>query len=158
MNEFEVENDKKRILEGRNRWDEISEKLKVNMSTVVLCLADENNLLDHKALEYLPNFVKRKNADRAEILVLNDNARERAAKFSYTFEARITVIDGETMRQIYDYYCFAFNFDNIAFTFLGQCPYNLMDRILNETDITEEEAVCLGVYWLREMQERITDV
>lgn len=158
MNVIEIENDKKRMLQNQNVWQEISEKIGFNLYTVVLGLAGENEALDQKALDYLPDFIERKKANRAEIIVPNEKLRELAEKYKYDFPARISIIPEENMRQIYDYFCFAFNLDNIAFTFLDQCPYNLMGRILRETDITEEEAVCLGVYWLRELKEKITDV
>ena len=70
----------------------------------------------------------------------------------------MVVEEREKLLLVFDYYCFAFNLDNIAFTFLKHCHYNLMGRILDETDITEEEAVCLGVYWLRELQEKKVNV
>lgn len=149
---------RKQIEEYKIEWERIKSTLNITEDTVVLVLGDENKRLDQLCLDYLPNYVLRKNAMRAEILIFNEELKKSAQNKKYGFPFRVTLLDGEVLQGIYYYYCFAFNLDNIAFTFLEQCPYNTLGRIIEETDITEDEAVCLGVYWLRELQGEMADV
>lgn len=149
---------KERILRGKKAWEKVSNELNVDNNTVILVLANDDNELDNEALKHLPNFVKRKRARCAAILVPADMIKKRVLEFSYSFPTTISIVNREVLIQIYDYYCFAFNLDNIAFTFIEQCSYNTLGRLLEETDITAEEAACLGVYWLRELQGKMPNV
>ena len=151
---------KNNILKGRAIWDGVKRQHAIDSKTVILVLSGENYCMDEKAIEMLPEFVKRKRAERAEILIAepSHHLKEDVGKQKFSFPVQVSIEMEEDLRCLYDYYCFAFNLDNIAFTFLSQCHYNLLGRILSETDITETEAVCLGVYWLREIPEYIRHV
>ena len=155
-----IEEDKRRMIDNKKVWNEITEDFFDIKDTVVLALAGDNKKLDNNALLLLPCFVQRKKAQRAEILVLTENekwVRTIVKKHLYMIEARVKAVSRDVMIKIFDYYCFAFNLDNIAFTFLNHCHYNLMGKVLDETSITEMEAVCLGVYWLNELPGKIAD-
>lgn len=149
---------RKRIEYCRTQWEKIKSSLNIIGDTVVLVLANENECLDQMALNYLPDYVLRKRAVRAEILVPNDIMKAKLQNLQYNFAFKITLVDSELLRDIYEYFCFAFNLDNITFTFLDLCTYNTLGRIIEETDINEEEAACLGVYWLRELPGEIANV
>ncbi len=151
--------DKEKILRGKKIWDAMSREYRFDSKNVVLVLAGDNKKLDLFALDYLQTFVSRKKANRAEILLTDESyVADYLQRKNFLFPVNERKSRREDLSLLYDYYCFAFNLDNIAFTFLNHCYYNLMGRILNETDITEEEAVCLGVYWLRELQEKKVNV
>lgn len=155
-----IDLDKEKIIHGKALWDSISNEYEIDGSTVSLVLSGENKILDKYALELLPAFVERKKAQKAVIFIAKESRLdlEWIGNNRYPFPACVVVEDIERLRLIYDYYCFAFNLDNMTFTFLNHCHYNLMGRILQETDITEEEAVSLGVYWLRELPEKNSNV
>ncbi len=149
-----LQTDKKRIIQGKARYEELVENLRIDSKYVILVLAGENELFDLMALENLAAYVRRKKAVGAYILCIDEKMFAISSQKKYDFPfivSRITKTDAES---IYEYYCFAFNIENITFTFLNHCHYNLMGRILKETDITEEEAVFLGTYWLRNIPEK----
>ena len=155
-----IDLDKEKIIHGKVLWDSISNEYEIDGSTVSLFLSGENKKLDKVAVELLPAFVERKKAQKAVIFIAKESQLdlELIDKNRYPFPTRVVAEDIERLQLLYEYYCFAFNLDNMAFTFLNHCHYNLMGRILNETDITEEEAVSLGVYWLRELPEKKSNV
>ena len=57
------------------------------------------------------------------------------------------------LKALYDYYSFDKFFDNIVFTYKTFPKYNLLGKVLNETSINEQDAVCLALYHLREVPE-----
>ena len=144
---------KKELYEGKDIWNQLTEKYLIDINTVTVVLAGDNESLDIEAINQLPFFVKRKRANRAIILTENYKYSEYLKKQLFHFEVCEVILDKSSLLYIFRYYCFAFNFDNIAFTFLDECEYNMLGRILSETNITEKEAVSLGVYWLRSIPE-----
>ena len=144
---------KHRILECKQVWKSVSEKLSISDRTVTIVLSGENLELDQKAISHLKYYVARKKAVRAEILVCNEVSFEKVTKYPYDFPVNVTLMKKSELQAIYEYYCFAFNMTNITFTFLEYIEYNLLGRIIEETDLTLEEIVDLGVYWLREVIE-----
>ena len=122
-----------------------------------MCLSGENEILDQKALEYLPWYVELKKAVKAYILVSCRLKGKKIYGYDYAFPFEVANITVGTMKKIYDYYCFAFNLDNIVFTFFRDCHDNMIYRLLRETDINEKEIVCLGIYNFRQIPEKIED-
>jgi hypothetical protein len=144
-----LEKGKEKIIRCRSIWEGLSAEYNIDAKTLVVVLAGENAELDELAMKHLPMFIKRKKAERAVIWTCKEDTLQMAQGYSYDFPAHVSILAEESLLDVYDYYCYAFNLDNIAFTFLNHCPYNLLGRILDETSITEAEAVDLGVYWLR---------
>lgn len=161
MNKYRFEERKKRIYRGKNIWEKLTNILSITHNVAVVILSGENACLDFNVICFIEEYVKRKIATKALILVTKQNeitVKSMLEGHTYPFDIEVYVIDDGSLELIYEYYCFSFNLDNVAFTFLNRCPYNTLGRILNETGVTEKEAACLGVYWLRRIPEIIVDV
>lgn len=139
-------------------WDEYVSFYNIDDRTVVLALAGESRKIDSEALARLPHFVRRKKSNRVVVFKGKDSVDAETICEEYGLDVDIYEVPIAELREIYRYYTFAFNLDNIVFTFLEECPYNYMGRILNETDITEDEAVCLGLYCLRKLPGEMENV
>lgn len=129
-------------------------KLRIDYKTVVLVPVNENRKLDYYALAHLGNYMDRKHAKGAVVLLHEKEtlrlAEEVLAKYRLeTKKVRLCRCAGKTLDTVYDYYSFHKFFDNIAFTCTSRPEDNLLGRLLEETQVKEEDAVCLGLYHLR---------
>ena len=100
-------------------------------------------------LLHLKDYMRRKVADRAVILASDRKIWKQAAAFASCFPVKAYLVKEQELLLLYDYYCFEEYFDNVVFTFVSRPKDNLLERVLRETDVDEEEAVCLGLYCLR---------
>jgi hypothetical protein len=153
-----LKKEKDKIIRCKRVWDDFTAEHHIDDKTAILVLAGENSVLDETAVMHLAMFRKRKKAERVEILVCKEDTLHMVQRYQYDFPVYVNLLSEETLCAVYDYYCYAFNLDNITFTFLNHCPYNLLGRILDETTITESEAVDLGVFWLRHICVEDKDV
>lgn len=137
-----------KVLKGSLFWNLFKLLNNVTYKVVVLVLTGENKKLDLYAVKYLEKFMARKGAKKAFII-------------SVAFEPQIIEFVGENknifmkkmnsnkIKLLYDYYSFDVFFENIVFTYVSSPEENLLDRVLKETDVNEEDAVCLALYHLR---------
>lgn len=140
-----------RVLHGWLYWTCFKLLNRISYKCVILVLASENTKLDVWAVRHLEDFIKRKCADKA-MIIYHDKAGENASKELHASPSAVQKkLPLKRVELIYDYYCFDRFFDNIVFTYVSVPDENLLGRILNETDITENEAVCLALYHLREV-------
>lgn len=142
-----------RICQAELAWKKIVKRFGIDETTVILVLSGENFALDNKALEHLKYYIKKRKANRAEILVCNSESYESVNNFIFEFPVNVTLMDKEELQSLFEYYCFTNNMTNIAFTFLKHVEYNHLGRIVEEKDFSMNEIVDLGVYWLREVIE-----
>ena len=140
-----------RVLHGWLYWTWFRRFYQISYESVVLVLASEHKELDVWAVRHLDDFVKRKFADRA-VVIYYDKAGENASRqLCVSCRCVRLKLPITRVRLLYDYYCFDRFFDNIVFTYTSAPDENLLGKVLDETDITGEEAVCLALYHLREV-------
>lgn len=124
----------------------------VNEKKVILVLVNDNRRLDAYALAHLEDFMDRKYADGAVILFSSEDVCRLIQKARKTYikaPVRLCRWPGKGIEKLYRYYSFYKFSDRIVFTYTDRPKENQLGRVLRETRITEEEAVCLGLYRLR---------
>lgn len=133
------------------QWHKLCMTYKINYKKVVLVLINENSRLDYYAVVYLERFVKRKYAEEAIIFFHDPESKKMIDGFRFPFEVKTIFYPLEKIEKLYDYYSFEKFFDNIVFTYTTSPKYNLLGRVLEETEVNEQDAVCLALYHLREV-------
>lgn len=137
------------VTHGYLIWLGYKLRFRLDQHTVLLVLTGKDRRLDTYALIHLGHYVERKIADRAVILTADGTAWEQASKIPFPFAVEVYRVKEQEISLLYDYYCFEEYLDNVVFTYIDRPKDNLLGRLLRETDIDEEEAVCLGCYCLR---------
>lgn len=143
------------ILHGVFLWRMLRLKLRINYKKVVLVLVNENSELDYYALAHLEDYMNRKFADEAVVLYLDEEGIDHFAEsvlaeyVSAEKKVRLCKCSRRTVEAVYDYYSFHKFFDNLTFTFASHPKDNLLGKVLEKTQVNEEDAVCLGLYHLR---------
>ena len=150
-----------RILGGAVRWGILRMRLGIHEKTVVLFLTNDNLRLDYYATVHLKDFMKRKYADRA-VFFLDDvfckslpggpcflRTLDRMAKTSK--QVTLCRYPASEIERVYGYYAFYKFSDRVVFTYTDRPKDNLLGRALRETKVNEEDAVCLGLYHLRQV-------
>ena len=142
------------IFHGVFLWKILQVRFGISERKVVLFLMGDNQKLDGYALIHLKEFMDRKYA-KGGVLFLKD-------KRDYGQLKRVKLPDGvrfclypvRKIETLYDYYSFHKFSDKILFTYTDKPKGNELGRLLRETEIDEEEAVCLGLYRLRSVPGR----
>ena len=142
------------ILHGVFLWRMLRLKYAIDYKKVVLVPVNEIRDLDYYALAHLEDYMERKYAKEAIVLYEGKDtyhlAEEVLAEYgSGGNKVRLCPCDRKTIETIYDYYSFHKFFDNIVFTYAFRPEDNLLRKVLSETQVNEEDAVCLGLYRLR---------
>lgn len=140
------------VLQGALIWQIFCIQCHVDKKRVVLVLVNDNRRLDAYALAHIEDFMGRKYADEAIILFSGENTRrmiQKAGKSYIKSPVRLCCWPGKRIEKLYRYYSFYRFSDRIVFTYTDRPKDNRLGRVLRETRITEEEAVCLGLYRLR---------
>ncbi|MCI8949850.1 MAG: hypothetical protein HFG49_07365 [Lachnospiraceae bacterium] len=142
------------ILHGAIIWDIFRLRFQIDKNKVVLVLVNDNEKLDHYALVHLKHYMERKYAKEAIVLFDDRSVYQRAVRINQSVPVRFCRWDKKKIKWLYDYYSF-YNFsDKIVFTYTD-CPKdNRLGKLLRETQVQEEEAVCLGLYRLRMVPNR----
>lgn len=144
------------MLYGAFLWKMLRLRLRIDYQKVVLVLVNENRKLDYYALAHLEDYMDRKHADGAVVLFYDDETCGLAQEVLEDYgnakkTVRLCRCNGRTIEAVYDYYSFHKFFDSIAFTYAFRPKDNMLGRVLEETQVNEEEAVCLGLYRLRKV-------
>lgn len=142
-------NEIREIIKGYLLWHRIKQHYHINSQKIVLVLANENERLDYFALAHLEDFVKWKWVKEAVVLVENRETVKLVKSMDYSFPVKTGVMKKEARECLYRFYSFDKFFDHIVFTYTDRPKDNLLGRVLKETEINEEEAVCLALYHLR---------
>ncbi len=142
------------ILHGAFLWRMLRLKYAIDYRKVVLVPVNEIRELDYYALAHLEDFMDRKCAREAVVLYEGMDtyhlAEEVLAEYgSGGKKVRLCPCGRKTLETVYDYYSFHKFFDNIVFTYAFRPQDNLLGKVLKETQVNEEDAVCLGLYHLR---------
>lgn len=141
------------IFYGAAIWKIWQLRFRINSKTVVLVLVNENKSLDRYALIHLKKFANRKYARKAVLIVNSKTIDTQMKKMKFPFSAKMYFCPKNEIEWVYRYYSFYKFSDKLVFTFIS-CPKdNQLGRLLKETEVNEEEAVCLGLYRLRKVFE-----
>lgn len=138
-----------RIWHGFFYWMAFRIKYHITYKSVVLVLVGDHLDLDRWAVRHLGNFMSRKYAVKGMIIWNTPENGEMLKKERIPDQIKTKRLEKDKILLLYDYYSFDKFFDNIIFTFLDTPEENLLGRILRETEVNEEEAVCLALYHLR---------
>lgn len=142
------------VLQGALIWQIFCIQYHVNEKKAVLVLVNDNRRLDAYALAHLEDFMDRKYAEGTILLFSDENVRRLIQKAGKTYikaPARLCRWPKKRIEKLYRYYSFYKFSDRIVFTYTDSPKDNRLGRALRETQITEEEAVCLGLYRLRKI-------
>lgn len=142
------------MLWGAFLWQVLRFRFGIGYKKVVLVPVNENRKLDYYALAHLKDFMDRKCVDRAVVLFCENETRCLAQEVLAEYagleqKVRLHRCARKTIEKAYEYYAFHKFFDNIAFTYVSRPGENLLGRLLEETQVDEEDAACLGLYHLR---------
>lgn len=136
------------ILHGWLYWHVFSVRHGISYKKVILVLTDENRDLDKEAVRYLKLFAERKSAEKSIIIWTKQSTKKWLGEIQLK-KNRIIYLPNHKIELLYDYYCYQKFFDNIVFTYTSKPIENLLGKILEETNVSEKDAVCLALYHLR---------
>lgn len=137
------------ITHGYLIWLKYRMRFRIDDHKAVIVLTGENCRIDYYALIHLKEYVQRKFIEKVVILIRDKKVMKLIDTIPFLFDVKVHFINDRELSLFYDYYCFEEHMDNMVFTYVSKPADNLMQKILEETDIDEEEAVCLGLYCLR---------
>lgn len=141
------------IVYGALSWKVMRIRFRINYKKVILVLVNENRKLDYYAMVHLKDYMQRKYADEALILYADKTVSHMIRSIKTGVNKKVCQYPEKKIRRIYRYYSFFKFFDNIVFTYTTSPKDNQLGRVLKETQVNEEEAVCLGLYQLRKVPE-----
>lgn len=138
-----------RILYGSFIWNILRLRLRINSKKVVIILVGENRKLDYYAMLHLKDYMERKCVDHTIILLDDKKIYKMVKKVASAVDLKIYCYSKDKIKKLYNYYSFHKFSERVVFTYTDQPKDNQLGRVLRETTINEEEAVCLGLYHLR---------
>ncbi len=141
------------ILYGAFIWKGFCIRIRMDERKVVLVLVNDRKRLDAYALAHLKDFMDRKYAKEAVILFHDKSVYKQIKRMHLKLPVRLCRWSEKKIRTLYDYYSFYKFSDRIVFTYTDRPIDNKLGKVLRETQVGEEEAVCLGLYRLRRVPE-----
>lgn len=141
------------VFHGMIIWKIFQMRFRVNEKKVVLVLTNDRKALDYYALVHLKNFMNRKYAKEAVILFSDQRTYVLLKRWKDNVPVRFVCWPERKIESLYRYYSFYRFSDKIVFTYTDTPKDNQLGKLLRETQIKEEEAVCLGLYRLRRVPE-----
>jgi len=141
-----------RVFLGWFYWKWLCIIHKISYKSVVLVLSNENINIDKYAIEYFDMYAKRKSVHEKKMIWVYKDPKTIANRMSFD-DIELIKIKEEKLNLLYDYYCFDKFFDNIVFTYTSKPAENMLQRVLDETEVTEKEAVFLALFHLRQIPE-----
>lgn len=138
-----------RMLYGAFIWKMMCLRFQIDYKKVVVVLVNENEMLDYYAMMHLKNYMNRKYAEEALILFDDKKVYKMVKSMRLDVRVKLYRYPVKRIKRLYEYYSFYKFFDNIVFTYTTQPKDNQLGKALKETQVNEEDAVCLGLYRLR---------
>ncbi len=139
------------IVLGFLDWRKAVRKYHIDNKTVVLFLPENVTEWNKTALKYLPQFMSRKKANRAVVLVHQSCRIEKTSPKGK--EILFEYVKGTYIKNIMAYYTLHRFSDKVVFFYLDYPRDNYSKIILRETEVSMDELICLGLYRLREVPE-----
>lgn len=137
------------IAKGILVWTILKIRYRLNYDKVLLILPEADYELNYYALAHLGDFLKRRHAKEALVLVTNPETLNLCMNIEMEMSFRCKEISIEKVDWLLSFYCYWRFFDNAVFVLLNKPQDNISDKIIGTNGITKEELVCLGHYCLR---------
>lgn len=138
------------VIKGYLVWLGVKLRENVDYKKVVLVLTGENDRVDDYALRYLDHVIERKYANEALVIAPDKEMAEKVSRYDYIHRVKAMVLPMKKIVLIYKWFCLdKYFFKNLIFTYTRTNSDNMLGRIMDETDIDEEDVVCLALYKLR---------
>ena len=144
-----------RALRGCFVWKRIKRKYHIDERTAVIVLPENDVVWNQAALKYLPDYIIRKNADRAIVFLTDESKESISTDYIDNDNISFECIKRFQACLLSDYYCLNRFYDKIQIFFLDYPYDNKSGDILNNTDVTADELVCLSFYILREVPAHV---
>lgn len=142
------------VLRGAAVWKMLRLRFHIDEKTVVLILTGDDRELDRYALIHLQDFMNRKYANKAIVICQDKETYGQIELAALPERVQICEWSKRRVQKLYGYYSFYRFSDRVVFTYTDNPADNLLGRLLRETVVGEEEAVCLGLYRLRKVLVR----
>ena len=142
------------IIKGYIIWLQLRVKEHLDDKKFVLIVTEENEKVDQYALKYLDYVMERKYTKEALVIVSNQGTAKKVSKYHYKHQIKIKIMPFQKIKLLYKWYCMDGRRKNVVFTFVKTNKDNLLEHFINETDINEEDVVCLALYNLREIPKK----
>lgn len=139
----------KQAIAGQLLWNKLKRQEHLDYRHIVLVLTGENEQVDQYALLYLDHLMDRKNANIALILSHRQACIDMVTQYRYRHAIHTRLLSQREIILLYKRYCLDRFFVNLFFTYVRLPKDNLMERFLKETEINEEDVVCLCLYNFR---------
>lgn len=141
----------KRILHGWLLWKRIKIRFQINYDKIVVVLSRENAEVDRQAMLHLGDFMERKHVNKAIVFCKEQTKEEIKKMIGEISSISVETLSDDEITLLYSYYSFTKFFDNIVFTNTCTPSDNMLGRYLEQTQVNEEDAVCLALYHLRQV-------
>lgn len=141
------------VFHGALIWKIFQMRFQIDEKKVVLVLVNNRKGLDYYALVHLEDFMNRKYAKEAIVVFSDKEVCTRLKELKLNVSIRLSYWKEDKIKKLYRYYSFYKFSDKIVFTYTDNPKENQLGKVLRETSIGEEEAVCLGLYRLRRVPE-----
>lgn len=139
------------VMAGQLLWMNLKRQEHLDYKKMVLVLTGENEKVDLYALRYLDKAMNRKSADKALILSDKQKCIDMALRCNYQHTVKTKLLSQKKIMLLFKWFSLDKFYKNLIFTYVRTPKDNLLDRFVRETDINEEEIVCLCLYNFREM-------
>ena len=146
------------VILGYLLWLDIKRRYHMDYGKVALVLTGENDKVDGYALSYLDHVMERKCAKEALVIVPGKKDVKTVLLHSYRHPVRTKIMSDGKIKLLYKWHCLDKFYRNLIFTYVRTNRDNLLERFLSETEINEQDAVCLALYNLREISGKEADV
>lgn len=143
-------NDYKDMLAGMFLWTRLKWHHHINYDKVVVFLPEDDLEWNFYALAYLDEYRKRKSAKEAIAFIADVHTYSMAKKLQLN-HIELLRYPADNIRLILKYYCFNKFFENVSFFYLDYPRDNKNRLILERSNVTKEELICLAFYCLRRL-------
>lgn len=144
----------KRAEQGREIWLNLKRECELTENTFVILFPQEDTACNAYVMKYLEDFAVRTNADRLVLLAYDkevldlENGVGSAWQTSFKNKVKTRFVSREDALQIMDYYTLQMFTDRLIIASLDEPEGRNGSNIIGINDITEEEAVAIGILGL----------
>ena len=139
------------VMRGAAVWEMCKLRFHIDEKKVVLVLTGDSRELDRYALAHLQDYMDRKFAKKAVVIYQDKDTYRQIQPVALPKGTQVCRWGKKRVQRLYGFYSFYLFSDKVVFTYTDSPKDNLLGRLLRETMVGEEEAVCLGLYRLRKV-------
>lgn len=140
----------KRAYHGKRVWNRIKKKYQFDDSTQLVIMPEDDEELNGIAFHYMPYMMKKRGAKNA-IVVRPKGREEEAQATNDSYDARYLYLRQGEIEDLLHYYELYVFTGNISIISLAKPEGNDLHKLIGKNGINEADAVCLGMYALREI-------